>query len=116
MTDRVVIYKTTARPKIALQVLDAAGAPRDVTGWAMSARLGYLARTAIERSLVTWVTGGAVAITNGPQGLVEITYTTADLASVAPGTAYTLELKRTTGGSEEVLGQLACEVRESLHQ
>lgn len=114
--DRVVIYKTTARPKIVLQVLDAAGVPRDLTGWALSARLGYLARTAAERSLVTWLTGGAVTITDAAQGLVEIAYTTADLASVPAGTAYTLELKRTTGGSEEVLGQLACEVRESLHQ
>lgn len=114
--DKIVLYKTTALPRIALAILDAGGAARDITGWAISVRLGYLARTSSERALATWVTGGAVTITDAAAGEIEVAYTTTDLASVPPGAAYTIEVKRTDTGSQEVLGQLPCEVRESLHQ
>jgi hypothetical protein len=116
LVDKITLYKNTSKPVVALQILDAAGAPRDITGWAISVRLGYLARTAIERALVTWVTGGAVTITDAAAGKIAVAVAVGDLASVTPGAQYCVEVKRTTASSEEVLGQLACDVRESLHQ
>lgn len=115
--DRIVLYKSCAAPKIALTILDAQGQPRDLTGWTISIRLGYLGRAAADHALVTWTTtGGDVALTDPAAGELEVAYATADLATIPPGTSYTVEAKRTDSGAEEVLGQLPCEVRESLHQ
>lgn len=114
--DQIIIFKNTSKPAIGLQILDDAGVPRVITGWAISVRLGYLLRTPAEHVLVTWTTAGAVSITDAALGKIAVAYVVGDLASVPAGAAYTIEVKRTTVGSEEVCGQLACDVRESLHQ
>lgn len=113
-TAAIQLYKTSARPVLRLRVLDGDGAPRDITGWAMSWRLGKL-NVPGQGGLSEVLTGAGIALTDPTDGVCEVTLTPALLASVPAG-VYTHELRRTDVGFEEVLGQGQATVRASLSQ
>lgn len=90
------IYQAEGVITIPLTLLDD-GAALDLTGWTMSARLGYEGN----KALVTKTVGSGITVTDAAAGELTVTFDAADLDRVAR--VYDFELRRTGSGTERVL-------------
>jgi hypothetical protein len=81
-------------------VLDENDAVVDITGYALEWVMRE--RPATATAAITKTTGSGITITDGPNGLCEVTIADADTLSLSPGT-YFHTLRRTDDGLETVL-------------
>lgn len=96
------IYQAEGVITIPLVLLDG-GAPLDLTGWTLSARLGYEGN----KNLVTKTVGSGITVTDAAAGELTVSFDEDDLDRVAR--VYDFELRRTGSGTERTLivGKLA---------
>jgi hypothetical protein len=90
------IYQAEGVITIPLTLLDG-GEPLDLTGWTMSARLGFEGN----KALVTKTVGAGITVTDETAGELTVTFDEDDLDRVAR--VYDFELRRTGTGTERVL-------------
>lgn len=90
------IWQAEGDVTLTFNMLDGAS-PLDITGWALSFRVGL----AGNKALVTKTVGGGITITDGPNGQIEVVLSAADLDLIAAG--YRWELRRTDSGDVRTL-------------
>jgi hypothetical protein len=89
---------------------------QNVTGWAISFMVKKSATDADANAKVTKTTaGGGIVLTAPLSGLITITLTDTDTASL-PADSYRYEVKRTDDGSETVLTFGRLTLRQAVHR
>lgn len=90
------IYQAEGTITIPLVLTDG-GDPLNLTGWTLSARLGYEGN----KALVTKTVGSGITVTGAAAGELTVTFDEDDLDRVVK--VYDFELRRTGTGTERVL-------------
>jgi hypothetical protein len=88
---------------------------QNVTGWAISFMVKKHATDADASAKITKTTGAGIVLTTPLSGLITITLTDTDTASL-PADSYPYEVKRTDDGSETVLTFGRLTLRQAVHR
>jgi hypothetical protein len=88
---------------------------QNVTGWAISFMVKKNATDADASAKITKTTGAGIVLTTPLSGLITITLTDTDTASL-PADSYRYEVKRTDDGSETVLTFGRLTLRQAVHR
>jgi hypothetical protein len=96
---------------IAVQVKDAAGLPVDITGWSLAFTLKREHGDLV--ALISKTTVSGITITDGPEGMFEVTVSRAQTLSLSEG-FYVCDFFRTDSGAEASLTEGEVEVKPSV--
>jgi hypothetical protein len=88
---------------------------QNVTGWAISFMVKKHATDSDANAKITKTTGAGIVLTAPLSGLITITLTDTDTASL-PADSYPYEVKRTDDGSETVLTFGRLTLRQAVHR
>jgi hypothetical protein len=88
---------------------------QDITGWTVSWMLKANKTDADGSALLTKTTVSGIVLTTAASGILTVSLTDTDIASLKGGVLYFHELKRTTDGQETVLSYGAFTLNQAVH-
>src|SRR6187402_348148 len=91
-------YFTGEDKALIFTIEDADGAAQNIAGWTISWMVKHRKTDSDAQALITKTTANDIALTTPASGICTVTVTDTDVASIAGGTLYFHELKRTDAG------------------